>query len=56
MAKVVKVVVGGKKLRLGEAELRAMARKDQIAVAVALGLKLQRGVSKNGLVGQILAK
>lgn len=54
-AKVVKIKIAGKTQQLNEAALRALPRKTQIAAAVALGVKLHRGVSKNGIVNLILA-
>ena len=56
MAQVVKVRLNGQVRKLNEEALRLLSRKDQISVAVSLGIQLHKGVSKNGLVSLILAK
>ena len=56
MSKIVKVKLDGKVQRLDETALKALPRVKQIAVAVAMGVRVHRGASKNGIVSLILAK
>jgi hypothetical protein len=56
MGKSVKVRLGKNVMKYDEAALAALPRKKQIEVAIAMGIKLHRGVSKTGLVRLILAK